>query len=128
MDNCCYYNPGPGDSGDPFVAVKNIRIVTLKEEHQCFECGEMVSAGKEMEKTKMVHVTEGGKECQGKKTKGHYFIYTCIPCMRIRQDMLCDQNMRGYLRDAILECKEFDYVTGLSAKMYYRKMGGKLRI
>lgn len=77
------------------------RVRKAKKEHKCYECGEAIKIG--------TKYTEGS----GIDGNGSAFRHrVCTPCMRIIEHYCPSGHVFGGLREILLECIGFDYVTG----------------
>lgn len=91
----CYSDPADGPD---FLTVK---IVTARKPHKCCECGELIQPGLEYERATGLW-------------DGYIFdtFATCIPCMRIRDDLCACGFCYGDLWNTVWNCLRMDYLTG----------------
>jgi len=72
---------------------------TARKEHICCECREKISPGKKYE------IVSG-------KWNGEFNSYkTCLGCKRIREHYCPSGWYFGELRETLIECLDFDYIT-----------------
>lgn len=92
-DCSCDYDDGE------HPAVHTEQVVRARKTHVCCECGEEIKVGEQYERAKGLW-------------DGSWGTYTtCIPCMRIRDD-LCSCFIYGHLRETVWDCLGIDLVTG----------------
>lgn len=81
-------------------AVSSSQVVKARKAHRCCECGEVIRPG-------------ALYECYSGCWDGSWARYrTCLPCMRIRDDLCSCGFVFGQLREAIWEALGMDYITG----------------
>lgn len=90
--SCDFY-----DDGERLEPCEIRNITRSRKEHVCCECGEVIPVGSPYERIR------------GRWEHGWDTSITCDPCSRIRSDYGC---YVGTLRDDLMHCLGFDYVTG----------------
>jgi hypothetical protein len=95
MDCCCAYNDG--DEPEFYKELER----RARKQYECCECGGAI------EKGSLHHYAAG---VYGGRWSTHR---TCIGCHRLRVDVSCGNGwVFGQLREDILDCTGYDYVTG----------------
>ena len=93
-------------------------IRTAKRNYHCCECGRLIVAGSEHEKSGGTNVDEGGRV---------HFV-TCLDCANIAEGLSCERRVHAVLWDDLEESGGFDEfseacvakVATVSAKKYLR--------
>lgn len=76
------------------------KMVKARKSHACCECDATIEVGELHEVAK----GKWGEEWESFRT--------CLPCLRLRDDICPDNHVFGELREVVMECWGVDYVDG----------------